>query len=163
MDTVASLSATEQEYLEIYADLYKKRGQSPVLGKIFGLLLYRAKSMEEGMDQQKIAELVDRSVSTVSRLLVDMEKMGLVSYTEVFNEKKRRERKYYMANSIRDITAKRFQVLIAEVHSFNKKVQELRKRHPGEDPDLSKHLDHLGKDNQFLLELYQKVLDMSKE
>ena len=103
------------------------RGQPETLGKIYALLAYKANSQEKGMDQQQIAKLVDRSVSTVSRLLNELETAGFCRYTEIINKSGKRERKYFMLSSTKEIAKKRFRILIEQNEWFIGELSKVNK------------------------------------
>ncbi|MFX1538281.1 MAG: hypothetical protein ACFFDI_29175, partial [Promethearchaeota archaeon] len=61
--------------INLFGKLFQAHARSEILGRIFALLNLKATSPEKGLDQQQIALLTGRSVSTVSRVLDKMIKM----------------------------------------------------------------------------------------
>ena len=96
--TQLSLSKEEKRYINLFGDYYEKRGLPHAMGQIYSVLAYKAQTPEEGMTQRDIAQLVDRSVSAVSRLLNSLVEMGLGLYTEKVNERGIRNTTQIMVN-----------------------------------------------------------------
>ncbi|MBD3197283.1 MAG: hypothetical protein GF317_19670 [Candidatus Lokiarchaeota archaeon] len=157
----------EKEYIQLFGKLYKKRGFTNTLGQIFAILSYKANTPEEGLDQQEIARMIDRSVSTASRLLNKLVDMQYCNFIEQINENDRRERKYYMSKSINQIASRRFKFLIKESKELKNELisiqDEIPKNQQDNHEEISKHLEYLISQVEKLIEFYSRVLKLSKE
>ncbi|TXT64316.1 MAG: hypothetical protein BAJALOKI3v1_230047 [Promethearchaeota archaeon] len=160
-------SQPEKHYIQLFGKLYEKRGFTQTLGQIFAILSYKANNPEEGLDQQEIAEMIDRSVSTASRLLNKLVDLQYCDFVEKINENDRRERKYYMSKSINQIASKRFKYLIKESEELKNNLvriqNEIPKNQQDKNKEISEHLNYLTSQVEKLIEFYSRVLKLSKE
>lgn len=161
------LSQFERNLLEIFGRYYEKRGMPNALGQIYILLAYKAPNPEAGLDQQYIANIIDRSVSTASRLLNKLVQMGFADYTEEINENDRRERKYYMLADLQEMAANRFQLLILENKGLHRQVKRLEKKaakaNGQKNKELINYLDVLEAQIGKMSQLYEKLLELSED
>ena len=164
--TQLSLSKEEKRYINLFGDYYEKRGLPRAMGQIYSVLAYKAQSPEQGMTQKDIALLVDRSVSAVSRLLNSLVEMGLGLYTEQVNERGRRERRYYLAASIADITVQRLGIILLQNVNLHESITKILEQMTGSSIEKNKELvDHLTQMQQMIKavnKFYEGAIEKSK-
>ncbi|MFX0061893.1 MAG: hypothetical protein ACFFC7_06865 [Candidatus Hermodarchaeota archaeon] len=133
------LTVYEKKYIELFGKLYEKRGQTKALGQVYAVLAYKAQSPENGLEQQEIAAMVDRSVSAVSRLLNKLVEMKFCNFVEEM-DKGRRKRKYYMTVSFKEIAIGRFYQIIKDNLFLREELEKIPKNLPKEEIDENKEL-----------------------
>ncbi|MHA2365187.1 MAG: hypothetical protein ACXAC7_14605 [Candidatus Hodarchaeales archaeon] len=141
--------------------MYEKRGQSFLLGQIWGLLNLKANSPEKGLLQQEIAEYLDLSISSVSRKLKTLVKMKQVNFIH------RRERKYYVNPSFGQIITRRYQEVIEEYNWIKNELIEIKDMIPEEEQqeneNLIKQINQMEDVFSNITEIYHRVIEESQE
>jgi DNA-binding transcriptional regulator GbsR (MarR family) len=161
-----SLSKEEKRYINLFGEYYEKRGLPHAMGQIYSVLAYKARTPEEGMTQRDIAQLVDRSVSAVSRLLNSLVEMGLGLYTEKVNERGRRERRYYLAASIADITVQRLGIILLQNVNLHESISKIIDQMSGtsikKNKELVNHLTQMQEMIKAVNKFYEDAIEKSK-
>ncbi|MBN2230073.1 MAG: helix-turn-helix domain-containing protein [Candidatus Thorarchaeota archaeon] len=137
------------------------------MGKVYAIISYKATRPEDGLTQQEIADYIDRSVSTISRLLDTIVEMGFLNYTEEINERGKRERKYYMASDMGDIVVKRFQDSIEQnVHLKNSLqliIAKMKKQDVQKHKEFLTHLEQMDNEIDLIIRLYEKASKLGEK
>ncbi len=113
--------------------MWESRGAYYIIGQIFGILVLRAFKPEYGLDQQSIAKLIDRSVSSISRSLSSLITTGYCRYVESINMKNRRERRYFVTLNLKEMTVDRFRETLHETLTFKDELTRIQKQMTEED------------------------------
>lgn len=167
MSKKLTLTIFEKQYLNLFGDLYEKRGFPKALGQIYALLALKANTPEDGLVQQDIAKLIDRSVSAVSRLLTKLAEMKYCEYVEVINPNKKRERKYYMRLSMKDIALRRINLIIDEndelKNSLNLIIDKIGSQEKKEQAEFIDFIKSMSLQIVKLRAFYEKTIDTGKE
>jgi DNA-binding transcriptional regulator GbsR (MarR family) len=151
------LNIHETKFINVFGELYEKRGQNRFLGKLWSLLFLKAHSPEQGLDQQEIAEYLGRSVSTVSRQLKMLVKLQLVDFIDDSSQEVNQQRysprkfysrrKYYMKTNFQKIISGSIKAMIANSMWFKEKLDSLKIRvqnDPEDNEEIQKNLiDHI--------------------
>ncbi|MFW9995886.1 MAG: hypothetical protein ACFFD4_27855 [Candidatus Odinarchaeota archaeon] len=161
------LSENEKKVMNLFGQFYVMRGLHRGLGQIFAVLTLKTDSPQNGLDQQTIAEMIGRSVSTASRLLNKFVEMRYCDYTEELNEHKKRERKYYMTTSIKQIAVNRFHRIIRE-HTYLKnglsKIRnDIAEEELSSNSTFVKQLELLSRQIDKLNEFFEKAIVLSND
>ncbi|MFX0203812.1 MAG: hypothetical protein ACFFCW_47545 [Candidatus Hodarchaeota archaeon] len=161
------LTKYEKTYIDVFGRLYETTyGVPKSIGQIYALLAYKTKSPESGLNQQDIAALIDRSVSTVSRLLNKLVELKYCNYVEELNEQSRRERKYYQTN-IKDLASNRFKFIISQNRLIQAELEKIKAEIPTEEVPENKefiaHLEWLNKMFEQLNNIYKQAVILSQE
>ncbi|MFX0092486.1 MAG: hypothetical protein ACFFBD_12050 [Candidatus Hodarchaeota archaeon] len=138
------------KFIKVYGE--NRRVKSANYGRIFALLLLKARSPESGLDQQQIkmalTEYIEKiSVSTVSRTLADMEKSKLCKSEEETIYKARK--KYYIERSLKRFSLEKMDRLKEDTVDFMEKIHKIKENISVEE---SKEIE-----NQRLLERIMEV------
>jgi DNA-binding transcriptional regulator GbsR (MarR family) len=128
------LNDNEREFIDIWGRLFKSRGQSKTLGRIWGILNLIADSPENGLNQDEILYYVGSSLATVSRHLKTLIDMQIINYT------KEKVRKYYTSKNFKHITNLRFQASINEYIWTITKLNEIKNEIPTEKLSIHENL-----------------------
>jgi DNA-binding transcriptional regulator GbsR (MarR family) len=132
IDTVVikELTVYEKEFITCFQRFYELRGRSETLGLVFGLLFIRAPSSTKGLSQKEIAFLVDKSKSSVSRVLEILIDQGFCSYKLEDNEAARAERKYYIKGSFKELTIDRTDRSLKSESSLKVELKQIKNSIP---------------------------------
>lgn len=162
-DDFEELNLYEKKFIEMYGSLFDEMGRSETQGKIFAYLLLRGNSEVNGLSQEDLAETVNRSVSTVSRVLGDMVKGGLCTVKEAINEKYRRENRYYISKGVYELTKQRTnhrlheaQSMISHLESLN---QEMDRDTEFRDDTLQIKIKEIISSYSIIVDLLNKFID----
>lgn len=165
--TELELSPFEKQYIETFGRFYESRGMTKIIGQVYAILAYQARDSDNGLTQQEIADMIDRSVSTASRVLDQLTDMGFCGYIEEINDRGRRERKYYMSSSIKEIAVGRFFKLIKDNIRLENDLNQIRESIPKSERkanrQLLQHLDEMKESIEMLNILYKRMIEISKD
>ncbi|MBD3404621.1 MAG: winged helix-turn-helix transcriptional regulator [Candidatus Lokiarchaeota archaeon] len=161
------VTSFEKQYIETFGEFYESRGMTKILGQVYAILAYKARDADNGLTQQEIADIIDRSVSTASRVLDQLSEMGFCGYIEEINPRGRRERKYYMSSSIKQIAVGRFFKLIKDNIKLENELSQIEESIPKsekkENRPLIKHLNEMKESIQMLNSLYKRMIEIGKD
>ncbi|MFX0090581.1 MAG: hypothetical protein ACFFBD_02365 [Candidatus Hodarchaeota archaeon] len=121
------LNKYEKEFIDSFGEMYDLHGRSETMGLIFAVLTLKARAPEAGMDQQEIASIIGKSVSTVSRTLNRMVEAKFCTFIEEMNEKYRRERKYFVKTSFRELALDRIKQQIKQILRFKDRLEQIKR------------------------------------
>ena len=157
--TLSSLSKLEKEFIDIWGDIYERRGQLRSLGELWALLTLKADSPDIGLDQHQIAHYLHSSPSTISRNLKTLTEMKIVEYSE------QRIRKYFTDTNFREISNLRFQATINEykwtIEELNKIKDSIPSHRNKENENLIETIVFMEKFLQKIIDIYQKIINMN--
>ncbi|MHA2295060.1 MAG: hypothetical protein ACXAEU_14720 [Candidatus Hodarchaeales archaeon] len=143
------------------------RGRPKNIGVILALLSLKARSPEFGLDQEEIADLTGKSLSTISRALNDAVELKYCEYKETMNEIFRRERKYYVRTSFKEMVLERLTKTADESKILQDKINKIRSSMKEEEitnnNELLEHFDRLDKQATLLIEFNRKIIELSQE
>ena len=148
------LTNYEKKYIKMIGEKFSIHGKYESVGRIYALLNLKAKKPEDALNQQEIARLIGKSVSTVSRTLKNMVASGYCDYVLVNNEQDRAERKYHAKRDFKDFILARFTQSLREWDHMKKELSDLTDSIPKEE----------SQENQFLLKeikLYERQIGMA--
>ncbi|MHA2365188.1 MAG: hypothetical protein ACXAC7_14610 [Candidatus Hodarchaeales archaeon] len=116
------LSKYETLFINLFGNLYEKRGQIRLLGEIWALLSLKI----DGLNQQEIAQFLNKSVSNISRQLKFLVDVKLIGFKEEFNELRRKERKYFVTTNFRQTIIGSINVAILNDQSIYNELLKLK-------------------------------------
>lgn len=148
------LTKHEKKYIKMIGEKFSIHGKYESVGRIYALLNLKAKTPETALNQQEIAHLIGKSVSTVSRTLKNMVAAGYCNYVLENNEQDRAERKYHAKRDFKDFILARFTQSLREWDHVKNELAELTDSIPKEE----------SQENQTLLKeikLYEKQIGMA--
>jgi len=159
------LSDHEKEFLDLYGKIFELR-RSYNFGRIFALFMLRARSAENGLDQQEIVNFFNTnfpknslSISTVSRILAKMEQGR---YCDSIPGKGRK-RKYFAKMKFSQLTIERITYNIKEGEELIKNLQKLKESLPPEDksnnPAFIEVLENLEQVYAIITDYYRESLE----
>ena len=168
------LTEYERELVDLFGNLFFLHGRPQNFGILFALLSLKATSPERGLDQEEIASLTNKSVSTISRTLDKMVSLKYCSFKEdkgeISSSTRRKyypRRRYYMRASYKDISKDTVTQGIVAYEGMKEKVEQIRQKIPeeeyGENTDLLALLDRFRKDFDQLVTVYQKMIELWAE
>jgi len=138
--TELELTEYERKYITIVGERFGVHGRSEVMGQIFGLLSLRARSAENAISQQEIAELIGKSISTISRSLKKLCKGGYCTYVLENNELDRAERRYHARYDYKEFILARFEHTLGEARLLVEDLTNLIQAIPEEEVKENSHL-----------------------
>ncbi|UCE11518.1 MAG: hypothetical protein JSW61_06185 [Candidatus Thorarchaeota archaeon] len=112
------LTEYEKKYVDIVGRRFGVHGRSEAMGQIFALLNLKAKTPEAAMNQQDIATLIRKSISTVSRSLKKLVQGGYCDYVLEDNEQDRAERRYHAKRDYTELLLARISHTLAEAQGM---------------------------------------------
>jgi DNA-binding transcriptional regulator GbsR (MarR family) len=129
------ISIYETKFIEVFGELYEKRGQSNFLGKLWALIFLKSKSPSNGLDQQEIAYYLNCSISTVSRNLKTLVDLHLIDFTDENSQIKNEigytvrkfytRRKYYIRANFHEIIGRSLKAIIDNSSWFKNQLDSL--------------------------------------
>ncbi len=134
------LTEYERKYITIVGKRFGVHGRSEAMGQIFALLNLRARSPETAMSQQEIAELITKSLSTVSRSLKKLLKGGYCNYILEDNELERAERRYHARYDYKEFILARFAHTLGEARLLVDELTNLFHSIPADRMDENSNL-----------------------
>jgi DNA-binding transcriptional regulator GbsR (MarR family) len=119
------LTKHEKKYIKMIGEKFSIHGKYETVGRIYALLNLKAKTPNNALNQQEIAHLIGKSVSTVSRTLKNMVSAGYCDYVLENNEQDRAERKYHAKRDFKDFILARFTQSLREWDHLKRELTEL--------------------------------------
>ncbi|MFW9996345.1 MAG: hypothetical protein ACFFD4_30160 [Candidatus Odinarchaeota archaeon] len=166
MTTSNTLSSDEKEFIELFVRNFDAEGRKRGMGQIMALLMYKG---EQGLTQNEIANLLDLSVSQVSRLLkilVDSKRCSS-SDSNVRTDKGRLEKKYFFKSSLKEMVADRMKHGIKEYTSLKNDTILLRekvmKQDAGKHGELIANLQRMEKMSDDIILFFTKAMELAGE
>ncbi len=156
------LSNHEKEFLNLYGKIFELR-RSNNFGRIFALFMLRARSEENGLDQQEIVNYFDTnfpknslSISTVSRILKKMEQGKYCDSSP----SEGRKRKYFAKVNFSQLTIERITYNIEEGENLIRNLQRLKESLPKEESSRNPGFIDMVEN---LEQVYEVITDFYKE
>jgi len=172
---LTELTRHEQELVDLFGKLFQLNARPENLGRIFALLSLKAASPENGLDQQQIAFLTGRSLSTVSRVLDKMVRLKYCNYEEDSTTSEEKQdnlskrkyyprRRYYIKASYKELTVDAVNQGIAEYSRMKRELEKIRAKVPNEEEDSNSDLltllDRLTEDFDQLVVAFRRMLEL---
>ncbi|MCY3414336.1 MAG: hypothetical protein INQ03_22005 [Candidatus Heimdallarchaeota archaeon] len=170
------LTPYEIDFLELYARAFDKTGKTKNMGRIFGLFLLKSRDESHAMDQQEIENYltysrtkngktleVSVSLSTVSRTLTDMAKVGYIANYFEEGENNRPIRKYFMKSSLKDMAFDRLKGGIYESQALIKNLNLLLDDLPEDETNMRDKIVAISKLYGDIIRIYDEILKRSEE
>jgi len=158
-----SLTNPEKEFIDLLGHAFEKR-RSYNFGRIFALLSLKADSIEKGLDQQQIFEIINSnfsenklSISTVSRVLKSLEQSN---YCESIPTENRR-RKYFTTSSFKELILTRLSQNFIEWKKLAEDLNKLKANISPEDTENASLLTLVSTFHliyQIIVEDYEKLM-----
>jgi len=135
-----AMTVYELKYIEIVGRSFGVHGRSEAMGQIYALLNLRARTPDTAMSQQGIANILEISLSTVSRTLKKLFKGGYCSYILEDNKQERAERRYHAKYDYKEFIIARFTQTLSESNLLVNNLTHLRHSIPDGSADRNRQL-----------------------
>jgi DNA-binding transcriptional regulator GbsR (MarR family) len=158
------LTEPEKSFVDVYGKMFALR-RSKNFGRIFALILLKAKIPEQGLEQQEIAQIIRNnfndtiSVSTVSRILNKMLVGNYCNYTE--EKGKRSKRKYFSSMDFKQLAIERLTNNIKEGEYLMNKLNEIKKEIATD--QINDQNSNLVSSIDSLISVYSVILDLYED
>lgn len=114
MKLMNSINQFKREFLRIYEQIAQRRGLSPILGRIMGVFFLE----ENELNQKELSEKTDYSISSISRALEQMIRLGIVT------KHKHTSREYF----VYDMSESFFDLALRGIKRWTEQAEQNRKQ-----------------------------------
>ena len=158
---MSSIQDVKNEFIRIYEDILRKRGLSPILGRILAIFLLEGRDLS----QQEVSMLSSYSLSSVSRALDQLVQMGALYKNK--DPRALRQHVYHIDVNLQEMVSSSLDAVIQnnmksleEVNKLAKNIHVINQRTETEEgARIEKTLSDFGNSMSVLLEVLKKVKD----
>lgn len=167
-----NLTKSEIDFINLIGKTLSSIGNSVNMRRLFALFMLRGLDIDQGLDQEEIVKLFEPldkkiSISTVSRTLKSMDRLGYIGYKVILVEERAR-RKYFLKAKIKNIALDKIKSGLTESQILTESLRSIKEGIgkgdiPVEDVMLSDQIEHVIAVYQTVLEIYNDVLNKADD